>query len=425
MNELCTKGAGELAVMIRSRDVTAAEVVEAHLARIAAVNPELNAVTVTLADEARAAAAAVDRAVTGRAPLGPLAGVPFTVKENIDVAGSATTWGVAALAGQIAAADAPVVARLREAGAIPIARTNLPDFAFRWHTESGVAGHTINPWDPKRSPGGSSGGEGVALATGMTPLGLGNDLGGSLRVPSQMCGIAALRPTQGRIADAAVTEPALPPISIQLLNCQGPMARRVADLRLALGVLSGPDTRDPRWVPAPLTGPPVDGRIRVAVVRNPLGAGIDPHVRAGIDRAAGWMADAGYDVVDAEPPLIAEANTAWLDLIGADLPGVWPLIQQVANPHGLEFMRVLLDSGAMTFADQPTQAAAWIARLQVGKAWAEFSKHHPIVLAPVCCERPWLVGDDIHRLADIAAAMRMVLPVKLVRPSVVRGARRL
>ena len=188
MNELCTKGAVELAAMISSREVTSAEVVDAHLARIEEVNPDLNAVTVTLADEARAAAAAVDRAVTAGAPLGPLAGVPFTVKENIDVAGSATTWGVAALAEQIASAAAPMVARLREAGAIPIARTNLPDFAFRWDTTSGRAGRTRNPWDATRTPGGSSGGEAGALASGMTPLGLGNDLGGSLRVPSQMCG---------------------------------------------------------------------------------------------------------------------------------------------------------------------------------------------------------------------------------------------
>jgi amidase len=122
--------------MIRDRQVTSSEVIDAHLARITEVNPSIHAVTVTLADTARDAAAAVDRAVAAGAPLGPLAGVPFTVKENIDLAGSATTWGVAAFAEQIASADAPMVARLREAGAIPLARTNLPDWAFRWDVES-------------------------------------------------------------------------------------------------------------------------------------------------------------------------------------------------------------------------------------------------------------------------------------------------
>ena len=411
MNELCTRGAGELAAMIRAGQVSSTEVVDAHLARIAEVNPDVNAVTTTLADRARADAANVDRAVATGAAVGPLAGVPFTVKENIDLVGSATTWGVAALASQIATADAPVVARLREAGAIPMARTNMPDFAFRWHTESGLAGHTRNPWDPGRTPGGSSGGEAVALATGMTPLGLGNDLGGSLRIPAQMCGIAALRPTQGRVADAATTEPSVPPISIQLLNCQGPMARRVADLRLALGILSGPDARDPRWVPAPLDGPPVRGPIRVAVVRDPLGAGIDAHVRAGIDRAADWLADAGYDVVDAEPPQIAEVAAVWLDVIGADFAGLWPLMEAVAGTGTLEFIGKGMAAGVLKIVDQAGQAAAWIARHRLAADWAQFSQEHPIVLAPVCCERPWPVGDDIARVDALAVAMRMVLPV--------------
>ena len=411
MNELCTKGAGELATMIRSRQVTSADVVDAHLARIEEVNPAVNAVTVTLADDARSAAAEVDRAVAAGAPLGPLAGVPFTVKENIDVAGSATTWGIAALADQIAGADAPMVARLREAGAIPLARTNLCDFAFRWHTESGLAGHTVNPWDPTRTPGGSSGGEAVALATGMTPLGLGNDLGGSLRIPSQMCGTSALRPTLGRIADAAVTEPSTSPISLQLLNCQGPMARQVADLRLALGILSGRFAGDPRWVPAPLTGPAVDGPIRVAVVRDPLGAGIDPHVRAGVDRAADWLADAGYDVVDVEPPQIAEVAAVWFDLIGADITPMWPNLEPIAGDGAREFVDRFTTSGVMPPVDQAQQAAAWTARHGLGAAWAQFSEEHPIVLAPVCGEPPWLVGDDIRRVEEVAHAMRMVVPI--------------
>ncbi|MGZ6840372.1 MAG: amidase family protein [Frankiaceae bacterium] len=338
MNELCTKGAGELAGMIAAGEATSAEVVDAHLARIEEVNPDVNAVTVTLADEARAAAAAVDRAVGAGAPLGPLAGVPFSVKENIDVAGSATTWGVAALSAQIAGADAPMVARLREAGAVPIARTNLPDFAFRWDTASGRAGRTRNPWDETRTPGGSSGGEAAALASGMTPFGLGNDLGGSLRLPAQMCGIAALRPSRGRVASGAVTQPWPEPISIQMTNCQGPLARRVCDLRLALEIISAHDARDPRWVPAPLQGPPVDGPVRVAVVRDPAGGGIDPHVRAGIDRAADWLADAGYEVVDAEPPQITETAATWFDVIWADVGALWPGMEPIAGPDEVAFV---------------------------------------------------------------------------------------
>jgi amidase len=414
MNELHSKGAKELAGMIAGGEVSSSEVIEVHLARIEEVNPDLNAVTVTLADEALLAAAGVDRAVAAGEPLGPLAGVPFTVKENIDVAGSATTWGVAAMAEQIASTDAPMVARLREAGAIPLARTNLPDFAFRWHTESGRAGHTRNPWDPTRTPGGSSGGEAVALATGMTPLGLGNDLGGSLRIPSQMCGTAALKPSLGRVAEGAVTEPAVQPLAIQRTMCAGPMARHVADLRLALEILSAPDARDPRWVPAPLQGPAVDGPVRVAVVRDPLGAGIDPHVRTGIDRAADWLADAGYEVVDAEPPQIGEATHAWVEAIFADVGTIWPGMEPVAGDGVRAFIDACFAKGVATTVDQAAQLHAWVAVYGLGAAWGQFLQEHPIVLSPVCCERPWVVGDDIARVDEIALAMRMVVPVNIL-----------
>jgi amidase len=410
---LCSKGASELAALIRARDVSARDVMEAHLARIAEVNPDVNAITTTMAVAARDAATVMDRAIASGAEVGPLCGVPFTVKENIDVAGSATTWGVTAMAGQIASTDAPLVARMREAGAIPLARTNLPDFAFRWDTMSGRAGRTFNPWDPTRTAGGSSGGEAVALATGMTPLGIGNDLGGSLRVPSQMCGIAAIKPTRGRVADAAVTEPAQT-LAIQMTHCQGPMARRVADLRLALRIISAPDARDPRWVPAPFDGPAIDGRIRVAVVRDPLGAGVDPHVRAGIDRAADWLAAAGYDVVDGEPPRLVDAVAAWADAIYADVAQIWPHIEPLANSELVAFFNACVTHGVFTPVDQAKQLATWTAVHLIGTAWSEFLQAHPIILSPVCCERPWLIGDDVSRTTEIVNAMRMVIPVNIL-----------
>ena len=414
MNELWTKSAGDLARMIRARTVSAREVIDAHLGRIDMVNPTVNAITVTLAESARAAADAIDRALASGADPGPLAGVPFTVKENIDVAGSATTWGVPAFAGQIATIDAPAVAHLRRAGAIPLARTNMADFAFRWHTESAIAGHTRNPWDPTRTPGGSSGGEAVALATGMSPLGLGNDLGGSLRIPSQMCGTAALRPTAGRVADAASTEPSVTAISLQMLNCQGPMARRIADLRLALEILSQPDCRDARWVPAPLAGPPLQHPIKVVVVRDPLGIGVDSHVRAGVDRAASWLADAGYELTELAPPDLAEAAEVWLDVIGADFVKMWPFLESLAGDGLVRFVREARTAGALREVDQDGQMAAWTSRQRIANAWSVFLADHPIVLGPVVCERPWTVGDDLRRPTEMAAAMRMVLPVNVL-----------
>jgi len=414
MNNLCTKGAVDLARMIAAGEVKSIEVVDAYLARIEEVNPAVNAVTVTLAEEARTAAAAVDRAVAAGKPLGPLAGVPFTVKENIDRAGSATTWGVAAFAKQIASADAPMVTRLREAGAIPLARTNLPDWAFRWDVESSNAGRTRNPWDPTRTPGGTSGGEAAALASGMTPLGLGNDLGGSLRVPAQMCGIATVRPSRGRVANSAVTQPWPEPIAFQMTNCQGPMARRVADLRLALGIISAPDACDPRWVPAPLQGPALKRPIRVAAVRNPAGAGIDLHVRAGIDRAAGWLADAGYEVVDVEPPQITKVAQSWFDAIWADVGAMWPSMEPDTGDGERKFVEACLAQEVFKPVDQTAQRAAWVEVYQHSAAWNQFFQNYPVVLSPVCCERPWVINDDHSRVAQIAKAMRMVVAVNIL-----------
>ena len=216
------------------------EVVEAHLRRIEAVDPSINAVPVVLAEQALAAARAADRVVVTGAGLGPFHGVPFTVKSNIDVAGTPTTNGIRALASAYPACDAPGRGAPRRAGGIPIGRSNMPDYAISWHTDSELYGATVNPWDPARTPGASSGGEAAALATGMSPLGLGNDTLGSLRWPAQCCGIAALKPTLGRIPHAPTVPPVDAPIGVQLAGVDGPLARRVADLRAAFEVLAGP-----------------------------------------------------------------------------------------------------------------------------------------------------------------------------------------
>lgn len=414
ISELCSKGATELATLIRNREASSREVVDAHLARIEAVNPRINAITATLAVSARDAASAVDQAIASGRDLGPLAGVPFTVKENIDLAGTATTWGLAAFADQVASEDAPMVSRLREAGAIPIARTNLPDWAFRWDVESSHKGRTLNPWDAARTPGGTSGGEAAALAAGMTPLGLGNDLGGSLRVPAQMCGIATIRPSRGRVANHAVTQPWPEPIAFQMTNCQGPMARRVADLRLALQLISAPDVRDPRWVPAPLALPPLARGARVAVLRDPAGGGIDPQVRAGVDRAAAWLEDAGYAVVDVEPPAIKDVAQAWFDAIWADVGALWPGMEPITGPGECGFVNAALAAGVFKPVDQAAQRTAWAEIYQHAAAWNAFFADHPVVLSPVCCERPWLINDDHGRVAEIAHAMRMVVAVNIL-----------
>src|ERR1700726_2498779 len=221
MGEIWQLSAAELAHRIAHRQLSSVEVVDAHLARIDAVNPALNAIVRVLADEARAAAALADRRLKAGETIGPLHDVPFTVKENIDMAGLPTTWGGIALAQAVMPIDAPVVERMRAAGAIPIGRTNLPDMGLRTHTFSSLHGLTRNPWNPNRTASGSSGGEAAALASGMSPIGLGNDIGGSLRNPASACGIASIRPSAGRVPDAGFLPREDRVLAGRLMNAQG------------------------------------------------------------------------------------------------------------------------------------------------------------------------------------------------------------
>lgn len=412
--ELWRAGAGELAGAIRERQVTAREVIEAHLARIEAVNGAVNAVTVVLAEEARAAADVADAAVREGRTLGPLHGVPVTVKENIDLAGTATTQGLPAMAEAMPPADAPHIAQLRAAGAIAIGRTNLPDFGLRWHTDNALRGATRNPWDAGRTAGGSSGGEAAALATGMTPLGMGNDYGGSLRVPSQFCGTAALKPTLGRVAWVSQMEPRDLPITLQLFAVQGPMARRVADLRVVLEAISGPDPRDPWWTPAPLRG--ADVARRVAVTVDPAGQGVDPAVAEGVRKAADALRDAGYVVEEIEPPAVADAAEVWAQLVMTEVQAAFlPLMEQVAAPDALTFLRHALD-GVPPLA-HGDYIAAFARRNGIARAWSEFQAEWPLVLGPVCTMPAFPVGYDTAGPAEAMAllgAMRLVVTVNLL-----------
>jgi amidase len=409
--ELWRMSATDLAQAIRSRQVSSLEVIQAHLRRIEAVNPAVNAVTVLLGEQALEAAKAADRAVADGGHLPPFHGIPFTIKENIDLAGTPTTQGLKALADAYPGLDAPNVERLRAAGAIPIGRTNCPDFGIRWHAGSELWGATINPWDRSRTPGGSSGGEAAALATGMTPLGIGGDMGGSLRWPAQCCGISALKPTLGRIPHATTIEPVDGPISIQLMMVEGPMARRVGDLRAALEVMAGPSWRDPWTVPAPLRGPEPARPVRVALVVDPAGQGIAKQVQDGVRKAARALEDAGYAVEEVEPPSIEVAAKTWLDMLSADMR---PALQIMSFPWGADTDRFV--SALFELAPEPnpmTTPQNFVVRQSLLRAWGQFQEQHPLVVAPICSDVPFEVGKDLTTagVAEILRGMRMAIAV--------------
>jgi amidase len=410
MNELWRKSAGELASLIAGRKVSSAEVVEAHLARITAVNPRVNAVVRVLGAEARAAAQEADRMTAAGEPLGPLHGVPFTVKENIDMAGLPTTWGVPALAQAVVPMDAPVVERMRAAGGIPIARTNLPDMALRVHTDSSLYGLTRNPWNLGRTAGGSSGGEAVALATGMSPIGLGNDIGGSLRNPANACGIASIRPSAGRVPDAGFVPEEDRLLAVQLMQVNGPMARRIADVRLGLQVLMGAHPRDPWSIDAPFAGAPLSRPIRVAVVPAPPGGSVDPRVSAVVRRAADVLADAGYDVVEACPPRFEEAVAVWSRFLLGDFASVLDRLAPLMGAGGLAFLTTVFRA-APPLADAAAMSQMFATRDGIARAWSMFMAAHPLILTPTWTQLPFEHGFDAATPEGVAATMEMIRPV--------------
>jgi amidase len=409
--ELWSMSATELAEAIRTKQASSVEVVEAHLRRIEAVNPSINAVVIVLGEQAQEAAKVADRAAAAGGDLPPFHGVPFTTKEDIDLVGTPTTLGAKALAGSYPTRDAPIVERMKCAGAIPIGRTNLSTLGMRLHTDSELRGATLNPWDPTRTPGGSSGGDAAALATGMSPLSLGNDTGGSLRWPAQCCGVSTLKPTLGRIPRASSIEPADPPIGAQLMGADGPLARRVADLRAAYEVLAGPTWRDPWTVPVPLRGVEPVKPVRIALVVDPAGQGIEDQVREGVRKAATALGDAGYVVDEVEPPSIGGAAKAALDMLNPDWHLWWQLMSPSAEAETRRFMSALLE--AVGEPDPLATAVSFMTRQSVLRAWGEFQEQHPLIVAPICTDAPFQVGKDLTAagVADIHRGMRMALAV--------------
>jgi amidase len=410
--ELWRMSATDLAEAIRSKQASSQEVIEAHLRRIEEVNPSVNAVTVVLAEQALEAAKAADRSVIRGGDLAPFHGVPFTVKGNIDLAGTPTTHGLKALAGAYPRLDAPVVERLRSAGAIPIGRTNLPTFAVRWHCDSELWGATVNPWDRSRTPGASSGGEAAALATGMSPLGLGNDGLGSLRWPAQCCGVSALKPTLGRIPDATTAGPGTASIGVQLTVVQGPMARRVADLRAAFAAMAGSSWRDPWSVPAPLRGPEPAKPIRVALVIDPAGQGTARQVQQGVWKAARGLVDAGYAVDEVEPPSIDVAAKTLLDMLNTpDIRAGWQTMSPMMPADTQRFLSAFYEVAGDP--DPATSIQSFITRQSLLRAWGEFQETHPLIVAPIFTDVPFEAGTDLAdgRVAETIRGMRMAIAV--------------
>jgi amidase len=373
--------AQDTAGAIRSGAISSVEVTEAHIARMHAVNPELNAVVVDLSDEALKAARAADQARAKGRELGLLHGVPITIKENVDYEGRPNPNGVPAQMNIIAPSDAPVVRNLRNAGAVVLGLTNTPEFSFRCFTDNPLHGLTLNPWDPEITCGGSSGGAGSAVAAGIGTIAHGNDIGGSLRWPAHCNGIATIKPTQGRVPAFNQSATAERPMLAHLMSAQGPLARSVGDVRLALEVMCRRDPRDPWWVPAPLAGPKPKGPIKVALAKLPADMNVDPSVRAALRQAADHLERAGYRVSEVEVPDINGVWQTWCDIIVNEV-----VVLQEARMLAVVSPDFHTAWGGIKVKANTLDLVGWMrataARSGHIRAWQAFFEDYPIVLAP-------------------------------------------
>lgn len=432
-NEIWRWDATRTAAAIAGREVSSREAVTSCLARLAAVNARLNAVTVDLGAHALEAADRADAAVARGDALGPLHGVPVSIKENVDQAGCATTNGIVAFRDLVATDDSPVVANWTRAGAIVIGRTNTPGFSFRLDTENDLRGLTYSPWSETHTPGGSSGGAASSVAAGITPLAHGNDIAGSIRYPAYACGLAGLRPSFGRVPAFNPSAGVERSMSSQLLSVQGPLARTVRDLRLGLAAMATRDLRDPWWIDAPLTGPPPARPVRVAVVTEPEalgGAPLHPAVAGAVRQAAGWLADAGYEIVDTPTPGFTRAMELWFAM---QMPEIrvflWPAIEQYGDLGIRRAMRLMLE--AHPAADGEAYMRALADRAGQVRAWQRFLEHVPLVLAPVCSQPVYRRGFDVQsrertaemwrECATLTAVPVLGLPALAVPTGVVDG----
>lgn len=383
MNELVFRSASSIAAAIRKGEISSRETVEAHLAHIERINPALNAVVRVLADRAFVEARAADEALAHGEIKGPFHGVPMSVKDAWEMAGVTSTGGTLGRASFIPAQDAPVIARMRAAGAIPIAMTNLPEMSFAFESDNLVHGCANNPYNTARTPGGSGGGGAAAIAAGMSPMEIGADTGGSIRWPSHACGIAGLRATTGRCPMTGY----FPPILgwVRTVTDAGPMARSVEDLELALPIIAGPD-----WVDSSVSDFPLRDSIgvemkglRVAVHTE---NGIMParaDVAAVVKKAAKALAEAGAQVEEAVPSGIEQCFEIFLGLATADAGAGMRAALAMA---GTSRISPLLE-GFLAMANESKPAAFFegllVALDQYRSTMLGFLRKYDLILSPV------------------------------------------
>ncbi len=378
-NPIHYQDATTLAALIRTKQLSSLEVVQAHLDRVAAVNTPINAVVTLMADEALRAAEAADRAVARGDALGPLHGVPFSIKDALDTAGVLTQRGSKLFAGHVPTADATAVARFKAAGGIALMKTNLPEFSLWTETDNLVTGRTNNPWNLERTPGGSSGGEAAAIASGLSPIGIGSDVAISVRGPAAFTGIAALKATQGRIPYTGH----YPSVTKRWWHV-GAMARSVGDVALGYAILSGPDGVDGYAIhpgEADAGASRIAGRaLRIGWVTEAAFGPVDQEITAAVASASVRLADLGHVVEPVTLAFLGHPLAALMTLVNGEI--VAPIRALAAGREG-ELHAIgagIVGRAAPDFADY---LAAEARAEALRSAFAGFFEQYDVLLTPV------------------------------------------
>ncbi len=396
-----------MAKKVRDREISPVELAEAHLKKIEKLNPKLNAFVHVEPGRVMRQAREAEAAVINREQLGPLHGVPISIKSSIEVSGIRCESGTRLRSGFVAKEDAPLVSRLRQAGAIVLGVTNTPEMLMAWETNNLLYGRTNSAWGAERTPGGSSGGEAAAISSGMSAGGVGSDGGGSIRVPAHFSGICGLKPTPGRVPATGHFPPSGGPFA--LIGVVGPMARTVADLSALFNVIQGADDGDTCSAPVPLRWP-TDAdlkQLRVGYFEDDGRTPVTAEIRQAVRTAAECLRSAGFQVEPFRPEGLEEARVLWkkffVKMGGMMLRPMFDLKEQNANPLLKEFLDW---SAAEPELTGPGLLDAWIRRDAVRADVLKQMRQFPILLCPPAAvpafrhgERSWTVdGKTVHYL---------------------------
>jgi Asp-tRNA(Asn)/Glu-tRNA(Gln) amidotransferase A subunit family amidase len=407
MNELIFLPAVLMAEQVRKKKISPVELVDAHLRQIERVNPKLNAFVQVDTERARQAAQEAEITVMREKKLGPLHGVPISIKSSLAVTGMLCESGTRLRAGFVPAQDAPLVARLRAAGAIVLGVTNTPELLMAWETDNLLYGRTNNPWDLDRTPGGSSGGEAAAIAAGMSAGGVGSDGGGSIRVPAHFSGICGLKPTPGRIPATGHYPVSAGPFA--LIGVVGPMARTVSDLKVLFEVMQGPDAGDTCAAPVPLrwTSEDETRTLRVGYFEDDGRTPVTPETRQAVRTAAEDLRSTGFQVEPFQPEGLEEARQLWHTLFvvagGMLLRPMFKGRESDLSPMLKQFLEWSAAEPALTGENL---LDVWIRRDELRARFLRQMQQYEILLCPAAAipafrhgERSWQVdGQTVNYL---------------------------